>query len=766
MPDNISANVQRTRRRFQEELGTREEVQQRFRATIGDGTGNIEVPGKRNFVYVRREGRSRIEECHNTRVPRRNGLPVIVGHDPVNPDTLQILEPDWGGMASPDNYSYVPYHHESHEFQNADGGDDITWIQSQQYVPLLAYPTDPLTMTVNVYGGWYCWGTDWHYFEATVSADLTGSIPGIVGNARYTLISIDGATETLQYTDGAEFPVVLPPADIEDMIPTAPGGSVPIVAVYLPNGIISIDWANLYDIRMMVATAGMIVPHALLSHTDGVPAAPVQGDLVVGTAAPFWARFARGTAHQLLKMNVAATDPVWASFDWDEVAAAAGADMVHDHSSAAEGGEDITPDALGVNAAVPDQDGAIAQAEVAADPASGGAGTARIYPKDDAGQSKYFFMDDGGGIYEIAGIVEDLTVTVGAAGDFASLQAAIIWIRNWIIKGACVIEELDEAAYDEAVEFSGLLVAPGSTLTLKGDVRVLAGLSYVDGALCNQAALANGGSGTCGISNLGAVITVTGTVTNPDFDADGWIAGDRLLVYNNAHAIAIYDIDSTLNNTITLTVAAPAIGDDGTAICLIPNRSIDRSVAGYCVDVNGCRGIILDGWYLETGSGATCWGAYAHANAMMTLQNVVTYAEDIGICIQGANTDAYASDGAVSVWGGADGMNAQSGYMECYYLVVIGASSRGYYSTHGGKIIAPYALAIHIGARGFYATYTGYIYAAFATARQCVTTGYETYGMSFILANSTTALCNGNGANYNPAPSCTFGNCCAAISYS
>lgn len=63
-----------------------------------------------------------------------------------------------------------------------------------------------------------------------------------------------------------------------------------------------------------------------------------RGDLLVANATPAWVVLAIGAAHQILKVNAGATDPVWASFDWDEIAAAAAADMVHSHLSNAEGG--------------------------------------------------------------------------------------------------------------------------------------------------------------------------------------------------------------------------------------------------------------------------------------------------------------------------------------------------------------------------------------------------------------------------------------------
>lgn len=53
--------------------------------------------------------------------------------------------------------------------------------------------------------------------------------------------------------------------------------------------------------------------HNLLSttHPDTLAATVVRGDLVVGNSTPKWARFAKGTANQVLRMDGAGTDPGW-----------------------------------------------------------------------------------------------------------------------------------------------------------------------------------------------------------------------------------------------------------------------------------------------------------------------------------------------------------------------------------------------------------------------------------------------------------------------
>jgi len=262
-----AGNVLRLRENLADKFGERELRPQRFHAIMGDGTGAVSVPGKPNYVYIRRVGRGLIEECLNNKAAVRDGLPVIAGYSHESPEILQILEVDWPSFSAPGDYSYVQHHHEAHELHNTSGGDDVVWVQSQQLMPLLVYPTDPATLFVNVFGGWYPWVSGWHYFESTLSITFAAHVPALPAEARYVLVSIDGATEALQYTAGATFPIFLPPADAEDMVPAPPAGSIPIGAVYLVFGATAIGWDELFDMRLFSQPVGGSVMPGVHDHT-------------------------------------------------------------------------------------------------------------------------------------------------------------------------------------------------------------------------------------------------------------------------------------------------------------------------------------------------------------------------------------------------------------------------------------------------------------------------------------------------------------------
>lgn len=364
-----------------------------------------------------------------------------------------------------------------------------------------------------------------------------------------------------------------------------------------------------------------------------------------------------------------------------------------------------------------------------------------------------------------AAVVKNVTKTVGTGKDFTTILGAIAWFQDKLISGDCVIS-VDAGSYDEAVVFDGIVLAAGATLTLQGDTRVLAGIAYVDGASMNQAGLANGGSGVCTLATNAArdEITVTGATTDPDFDADGWGSGDEIVVYaddGNMYDRTINSISpgGVGNNVIEITVALPGgatLGNDGTAIGLKPDRQIERSTAGECLLVDAIKGISVDGWYLESGSGAACYGLRAQYMAKVELTNVLAKTEDHGIsCVYGSTV--LANTGALSWWGSSYGPVAQyNATIMARYSVIVATTSHGYYCL-GFSFIDARSCIVTSANRAYYSNDFSWLDADHATARQN-TVGYYASNGSAMDATNTNAQNNGNGADYSPAVSNAFGN--------
>jgi hypothetical protein len=286
------------------------------------------------------------------------------------------------------------------------------------------------------------------------------------------------------------------------------------------------------------------------------------------------------------------------------------------------------------------------------------------------------------------------TKTAGAAGDFATVQAAIDWFKNRLLCALCKIDIVTGASYAETLVIEDVFATAEGRLELEGDVRGMAGATWVDDAVitCQDA---NAGSG---LVNAGAVITVTGAGGNPDFDADGWVNGDTVITRDNAGAIATYTISATLNNTITLTVAAPALGNTGTSITLVPNTVIAPAGAGNAVTVYA-QGILLDGLHLDATAGVTGHALLCHGpGAQCECENVLAEADDDGFLAQwGAYIEA--DDGACTA-------------VEC--------NNVGFWALNGGQLLADYGVAVGCGAAGFYGGYMGFVEADYAVATDCV----------------------------------------------
>jgi len=274
-----------SRRRFEEVLAQYEPIRPADPALMGDGLGNVAVSGRDGFVYIRVGSELVVGQAYNNRVPNRENLPIIVGYSSDQPALFQVLsirEVYAGADSGHDMIPQVVAHHNSHELGNADGGDDVVYVQKQQILPLLAYETDPASMYINVASGWYPWQSGFKFFEGATSADLSGYVPTTSGQARYLLVSVDGATNILQYTEGDTWSLYLPPADLSSLVPDAPAGSVPVVAIYLPYGTTALTReTNLYDVRILISPVGGSLLPAVHDHSDAANGGATLGPLAV-----------------------------------------------------------------------------------------------------------------------------------------------------------------------------------------------------------------------------------------------------------------------------------------------------------------------------------------------------------------------------------------------------------------------------------------------------------------------------------------------------
>lgn len=346
-------------------------------------------------------------------------------------------------------------------------------------------------------------------------------------------------------------------------------------------------------------------------------------------------------------------------------------------------------------------------------------------------------------------IVNSVTRTVRASGgNHTTIQAAIDWFKGKVIIGACIID-VEAGTYSETITIEDIFIATTGSLTIQGDTRLLAGLAYVDGCAINPGALTNGGSGAGALSNVTTTLTVTGASTSPDFDADGWGSGDKLLTYSNSNVSAEFTVSSVANNVWTLTATAPTIGNDGTAIALKPNRIISRATAGATVTVDGVRGVKFQGFHFDTATGANCIGVQVNNGALVEIANCSTDAEDYGYYADGYFSAIKADGGAVTAWVCDRGFFAnQTGQIIAMKSAAQACTTYGYIANNFAYLNASNCNACKNGT-AYRAGLHAQVLASSSYARTN-TTGFSSGIFGRIFANGVSTLVNGNGTNYVP----------------
>jgi hypothetical protein len=225
-------------------------------------------------------------------------------------------------------------------------------------------------------------------------------------------------------------------------------------------------------------------------------------------------------------------------------------------------------------------------------------------------------------------------------------------------------------------------------------------------------------------------------------------------------------ISSVTNNVITISVAIPAGPSffDGSALCLLPDREINRTAAGPCIEVNSTKNLLVDGFYLESATGANCHGVYCHKGASITVQNLAIKVEDWGIYITGAYAFVYGDSGAVSSWGAAYGYIASDvGGADLAYAAAVDFATFGFNVQVNAVMRAERSIA-STGGTGYDARDLSLLYCHTSSSRYN-TNGYVAQRRAYIYAANVADLAYGNTTDYNPAVTDTFGNSNASITW-
>lgn len=187
------------RRKFGNNLNTKQDLLVSFPGQLGDGQGNVIVPGLPGYVYVRIL--SGVSEVFNNRVPPDNNLLVSVGRDPLEPDLSQVLgtrTKSPGGEGIIVGSGYTPAIR--YQWHAIGGGQDPLWVEKRQYLPgrIGAW----VGMLIQVYPDIYWSGAVMVQVQHQ-TADLTSYLPTTAGQAAAVLVTVN-AIGTIITTKGAE----------------------------------------------------------------------------------------------------------------------------------------------------------------------------------------------------------------------------------------------------------------------------------------------------------------------------------------------------------------------------------------------------------------------------------------------------------------------------------------------------------------------------------------------------------------------------------
>lgn len=199
----------------------------------------VNVPTRLGFSYVRLLGNtSEVIQAYNPTVSATFDVPVTVQWDGTK---YVVIGRDVNRYTSWTSSPYLPQHAYSHGLR----GGDTLWIASEQFTPLLVYPSGT-SLQIAPYT--YNWQGTWKNGGGGISGITLPSDPT---KQKIMLLYVDGPTATPSWLAGTEAPSGLTLKT--DLVPYLPSFQtsvgLPVAMVRIPSGTTSFTWDNLYDMR-------------------------------------------------------------------------------------------------------------------------------------------------------------------------------------------------------------------------------------------------------------------------------------------------------------------------------------------------------------------------------------------------------------------------------------------------------------------------------------------------------------------------------------
>jgi len=212
-----------------------------FKATMGDGAGNVVVDGRPGYVWCRKVGRSEmLMEAYNKGAPAIEGVIVYVRESRIDRLGYEVIGVASG--ASPDNiFPPLPPHGWTHEWRPGIGRDRVS-VYPRSWGYLRAEPIETGSMNVWVTPGWLYYDDEYIWYPGGYSPAFGPP----AGSTWYQTLYMDPSDRSLHIVDGVTGGYGYAG------IPVPPDCMLPIAAVESTGTFGSVTENMIEDIRLFM----------------------------------------------------------------------------------------------------------------------------------------------------------------------------------------------------------------------------------------------------------------------------------------------------------------------------------------------------------------------------------------------------------------------------------------------------------------------------------------------------------------------------------
>lgn len=276
---------------------------QYIRGLLGDGRGNVLVPERPDYNYVRfSRASSETFEVFNKEVSQPvDGWPVLLGEFPWQEGLFQVVATDWSAYAQTgwgDEVASIQAHAPTHEWPNFTPGSDPLNVYLRAMTPMRTQAAASGSTSVMVTAYEYDGPTGTNYGWPGLPELSLGAATPASGTMRYMGVYLNPATNTLGVVTGST--TIFTDA-LEPPRPVWPRGVMPTAYVRLYGGQSQINERDIRDARRLwentlvfTGTVGLPTPIITGSYLGSLAGTPTWTNVTQlaapdGSPSPAWA---------------------------------------------------------------------------------------------------------------------------------------------------------------------------------------------------------------------------------------------------------------------------------------------------------------------------------------------------------------------------------------------------------------------------------------------------------------------------------------------